>query len=100
MGAAAHSIRRWLFKLLRTPQTRGRCYECGKALTFAECTYYGTSCERCEGVRFEAECNAERHEDAAYLERIRRAADAAVVAVGTSSARNAHVAPSDGAKHG
>jgi phage FluMu protein Com len=59
-GAIAHSIRRWLFKFLRTPRTIGRCRDCGKALTHLECNYYGSTCERCEGIAFHATELADR----------------------------------------
>lgn len=57
-GAIAHRIRRWLFKFFGTPQTMGRCYDCGKPLTFDECRYYHTACERCEGINFHAQQDA------------------------------------------
>lgn len=53
--AIAHRIRRWLFKLFRTPRTMGRCADCGKPLTFEECHYYVHTCERCESMAFHAE---------------------------------------------
>lgn len=37
----------------------GRCADCGIPLTYAECTYYGRTCERCEGIAFHAQQAAE-----------------------------------------
>lgn len=37
----------------------GRCADCGIPLTYAECTYYGKTCERCEGIAFHAQQAAE-----------------------------------------
>jgi phage FluMu protein Com len=52
-AAIAHRARRRLFKFFGTPQTLGRCYDCGKPLTYQECRYYHTACERCEGINHE-----------------------------------------------
>lgn len=52
MGAIAHALRRWWYRWCREPRPGTNCLDCGARLNAAERTYYGHTCERCEGIAF------------------------------------------------
>lgn len=43
-------LRRWLWRRFGPARSIDRCAGCGKRLTSIELSYYGTTCERCEGI--------------------------------------------------
>jgi hypothetical protein len=51
-GAIAHTIRRAWFRWFQQPRPGAACMDCGATLTATERTYYGVTCERCEGIRY------------------------------------------------
>lgn len=55
IAAIAHSIRRWCWQTFGPWDRRAsRCTGCGAGLSASEREYYGSSCERCEGVGMQA----------------------------------------------